>query len=169
MERMVTQIMSVPIGKYSVVRLFNGPNGEESIRLIGTYESQAEARFIAKKAEKMEKMSIMLRKLKEDPSLEGRISIPNIVLGDVTYEIRTIIGLQDSVSPAYTNGVSNVTHFMNNRNPHEKSIAKSEAKSNNHLSFHDFVMLREEFPALWKVDSRRWDLAQPDEGGDCDE
>ena len=130
------------------------------VRLIGTYGTEKEARFIAKKAEKMEKMSIMLRKIKEDPSLEGKISISNIVLGDVVYEVRTIMSLQGkrNIDGRVTNGVSNILHFMDDRNPHEKRIAKKELSSNGYLSFSEFVMLRESDHNLRAMYCKDWNL-----------
>jgi hypothetical protein len=139
---------------YSVLRRTESGSCE---RLIGSYESEKEARFIAKKAEKMEKMSIMFRKIKEDPSLEGRITITSIVLGDVYYDI--VPAVFNKLSACYTNGVSNILHFMDDRNPHEKRIAKKELSTNSFLSFKEFIMLREANVKLSSRWSKDWDLS----------
>ena len=148
---MITILKGSP--QYSVIRRTESGDCE---RLIGSYESEKEARFIAKKAEKMERMSVMLRKIKEDPSLEGRITITNIVLGDVHYDV--VPALSNKLSACYTNGVSNIVHFMDDRNPHEKRIAKKELSSNGFLSFNEFIMLREANHKLRAMSCKDWDL-----------
>ena len=148
---------------YSVLRYSdyeNPGNTPISQRLIGTYETRSEAIFIAKKAEKMEKASILLHKIKSDPKLEGKLKIKDICLLDVNYEIKQ--GISNKLSSVYSNGKSNVRTFMNESNPHEQRIAKVEQNSNSYLTFSDFVMLREQYPELMKRACKDWDLSTGD-------
>lgn len=156
---------------YSVIR-YSGmsENGRyASERFIGSYESIDEAKFIAKKAEKMEKTSIMLDKIRRDPKLSSKINIQSIVLGDVDYKVVPVV--IQKLTPTYTNGVSNINHFLNSRNSWEKRIEKKELSSTGFLSFDQFIMLREANNKLTTKRCMNWSSQEingkeetPDEG-----
>ena len=132
-------------------------------RLIGTYESLNEANFIAHKAEKMEKASVLSSMIEKNPSKAG-MKINNIVLGDVQYTVTR--ALSSNVTPLYTNGLSNIVHHMKENNPHEKRIAIKESNNNMLMSFEDFILLREIAPKLQSKRSKDWTTEEIMEAGD---
>ena len=153
--------------KFSVLRLAMYDQEAKAFtcqRLIGTYESLNEANFIAHKAEKMEKASVLSSMIEKDPSKAG-IRLSNVVLGDVIYKVTK--ALNNVVTPLYTNGVSNIVHHMKENNPHEKRIAKEESNSNMLMSFEDFVLLRESNVNLRSKRCKDW-TTQDIMGGETD-
>ena len=135
------------IANHSVIRLSNfnpDNNTHESQRFIGSYETFREAKFIATKALKMEKASIMLSKISDDPSLEGNIAINDIFLADVKYVV--VDAVIDTPTTNYVNGVSTIIHHLNEDSNLEKRIKESSNATS--LSFSDFVMMREQYSKL---------------------
>lgn len=130
----------------------------ECQRFIGSYETYREAKFIATKALKMEKASIMLSKISEDPSLEGKIRIDDIFLADIKYLV--VDAVIDTPTTNYVNGVSTIIHHLNEDSHFEKRLKESPSALS--LSFNDFVMLREQHSRLHehRFDSWTQDLLE---------
>lgn len=151
------------ISKHSVIRVssFNPDTKEhECQRFIGSYETFREAKFIATKALKMEKASIMLTKIADDPKLEGHIKVEDIFLADVKYII--VDAVIDTPTTKYVNGVSTIIHHLNEDSHFEKRLKSQESPSGLSLSFNDFVMLREQHSRLHqhRFDSWTHDLLE---------
>lgn len=143
--------------KFSVIRFSDfdkDSNAHNSQRLIGSYETYNEAAFIARKALKMEKASIMLSKIAQDPSLEGSIKIDNIFLSDVSY--RVVDAVTDTVSTNYHNGVSTIIHHLNEDSHFTKKVSNAEYTGPLDCSFKRFVQLRERHPQLQKQRFDKW-------------
>lgn len=143
------------ISKHSVIRMSNfnpDTNEYQSKRFIGSYETYREAKFIATKALKMEKASVMLSKIASDPSIEGKISVKNIFLADIKYAV--VDAVIDTPTTNYFNGVSTIIHHLNESSPYEKRI--EENSQNISMSFKDFVMARESSNKMQSLRSNFW-------------
>ena len=125
----------------SVIReSWDTESGLLSSRFIGSYETFKEAEFIAKKAEKMEKASVLNDKIKDNPELEFKLKLSDICLVNVTYNIYGPV--TDDVTPCYTNGKSNVLHYLDRDNYHERKLTQLEDL--NLITFEQFVLNNEE-------------------------
>jgi hypothetical protein len=151
------------ISQHSVIRSssFNPDTRKhESHRFIGSYETYREAKFIATKALKMEKASIMLSKISGEPKLEGRIKIDDIFLADVKYII--VDAVTQTPTTNYVNGVSTIIHHLTEDSHFEKKLKSQESPSNLSISFSNFIMLREQHSKLHqhRFDSWTHDLLE---------
>lgn len=133
-------------GGYSVLREVHDADGLLSSRFIGTYETIKEAEFIAKKAEKMEKASILIAKVKDNPDLNS-LKISDIKLNNVTYNIHDAV--TNNVTPRYTNGVSNIIHHIQSLGYKDRWIQQQEDTLV--MSFKDFVMNKERGKLVEKI------------------
>ena len=131
---------------YTVLRLdpSGDPDVQDGIRIVGLYETKAEAEFIARKALKMEKSTVLAAALKRNPNMKP-VKLSSSIINAAYNVVHTPVheGNHDEYSPRYSNGESCVKIHLEELKENKSSHQNIRETLTDGLTFKDWILERE--------------------------